>query len=122
MNYEPEWNIRFPPNKGATGVTFVDGKPRYTRRISRQAGEWESRLKMTSTLKRKVHKDLKWIFSVPLRDPSDSNTILGVMNIDGLDYAIRESMVKEVMVKLYGEELFPFMLYLSERPREKIRF
>jgi len=122
MNYEREWKIKFPPKTGATGVTFVDGKPRYTRRISKKAGEWESKLKMTDTLKRKVHKDLKWIFSVPLVDPSDSNIILGVMNIDGLDHAISQSVVKEVIVKLYGEELFAFMLYLSERPREICSF
>lgn len=122
MNYESEWSIRFPPGTGATGVTFVDGKPRYTRRISKKAGEWESKLKMTKKLRRTVHKDLKWILSVPLVDPSDSNTILGVMNIDGLHHVISESVVREVMVKLYSEELLPFMLYLSKRPRETVSF
>jgi predicted MPP superfamily phosphohydrolase len=122
MNYESEWSIRFPPSTGATGVTFVDGKPRYTKRISKESGEWESKLRMTKKLSRTVHKDLQWIFSLPLVDPSDSNTILGVMNVDGLDHVISESLVKEVMVKLYIEELFPFMLYLSQRPRETVSF
>jgi hypothetical protein len=121
MNYEPEWGIKFPLKKGATGVTFLDGKSRYTERISAKEGEWESKLKMTQELRRTVHKDLKWIFSIPLVDPSDSNVILGVMNIDGLDYAIGENTVTKAIVKL-SMDILAFRIYLSERPREIITF
>lgn len=121
MNYEPEWRIKFPPNQGATGVTFLDGKSRYTKRISAKEGEWESKLKMTQKLRKSVHKDLKWIFSIPLIDPSDSNVILGVMNIDGLDYIIGENTVTKAIVKL-SMDILAFRIYLSERPREIITF
>ncbi len=121
MNYDREWDIEFPLKRGSTGVTFVDGKPRYTKRISRRAGEWESKLKMTKKIKEMVHKDLKWIFSIPLIDPFDRNVILGVMNIDGLDSVIEENVINGAILKV-SMDLHAFRVYLSERKRKIITF
>ena len=83
MNHSPEWNIQFAPGQGATGRAFKMNTAGLTRRMSDKAGQWERILEMTNELKTVVHKDLKWIVSMPLI-PTAKFESLGVLNIDGI--------------------------------------
>ncbi len=121
MNYEPEWDIKLTPSSGATGITFIDGNTRYTKRLSKEEGEWDSRMKITKDLKKIIHKNLKWIYSIPLKDPLDNNVILGVMNIDGLGRTVREKVISETILDLYLD-IHAFISYLSQRKREIISY
>ena len=120
MNHKPEVLITFPPKKGATGACFIDGKPRYTKRLSDQKGQWDSKLRMTIKLKKLVHKDLKWIFSMPLFDISDQNTILGVLNIDCLRCNIKQAIVEQELFGLIGE-FYAIMDCLADVKRKKVK-
>lgn len=96
MNYPPEWQIRFSPGQGATGCVFVEGDQRVARRTSTNEGEWESVFRMSDELKEKVHKDLKWIVSLPLKERA-SQTTLAVLNIDGLDCDFNDEQLATIV-------------------------
>ena len=84
MNHPPELDIQFRKNQGATGVCYSTGRFQLTRRLPANAGgEWDSSYKMTPELNQMIHKNLKWIYSFPIRG-RDSSEVLGVLNVDGL--------------------------------------
>jgi hypothetical protein len=83
MNHPPEWHIQFMPGQGATGRAFKMNTATLTRRLSDKAGQWDKVHEMTPELKSIIHKDLKWIISVPLI-PAGKFDSVGVLNIDGI--------------------------------------
>lgn len=99
MNYPPEWNIQLAPGQGATGNAFQTGDSKLTRRLSVDEGEWDEVYEMTDQLKSIIHRDLKWIISLPLI-PTYAFHPIGVLNIDGLidiaDDTILEGMAAEI--------------------------
>jgi hypothetical protein len=99
MNYPEEWSLRFYPGQGATGCVFVEGDQRITRRLPTDQGEWDSVFKMSDELKGKVHKDLKWIVTLPLMDRQTRNT-LAVLNIDGLDCSFDDDQLTEMVTSV----------------------
>lgn len=104
MKYSAEWNLRFKPGQGATGCVFIEGVQRVTRRRSSAEGDWESVLEMSDELKAKVHKDLKWIVSLPLKDPA-SQSALAVLNIDGLDHDFTDEALTDMLASVSKESL-----------------
>jgi len=104
MNHPPEWQLRFKPGEGATGRVFIEGDQRVTRRLPTEEGEWESVFKMSDELKGKVHKDLKWIVSLPLKDPA-SQGALAVLNIDGLDYDFSDEQITDMLASISKDSL-----------------
>ena len=99
MNHPAEWELRFRPGQGATGLTFVSGSQRVTHRQPDEAGEWESRFELSDDQKRCVHRDLKWIVSLPLKDMNNSAT-LGVLNIDGLNHDVSDDHLSSMAAAL----------------------
>src|SRR5208282_1899857 len=86
MDYPPELNMTFKPSQGATGMVFSSKQARVAKRISADSapGGWESIYKITEEQAKEIHRDLKWIISMPLK--WDSGECMGVLNIDGLVY------------------------------------
>lgn len=115
MNHPPEWELRFRPGQGATGVTFVSGSQRVTKRQPDEEGDWEARFELTDDQKQMVHPDLKWIVSVPLKD-TDNGTTLGVMNIDGLTYDFSDGQLSQMLAVLF-REITAFSELLTKQPR-----
>jgi predicted phosphodiesterase len=120
MNYPPEWDIRFNPGQGATGLAFETGRQRISKRLSKQKGDWDSVFHLTDDLKKKVHKDLEWIVTLPLKDPVTELT-LAILNIDGLDYQFPDEVLSEVVLSLISE-IKAFGVSLAEQPRVSISF
>lgn len=115
MNHPPEWLLRFNPGQGATGCVFVEGDQRVTRRLPNEEGQWESVFKMSDELKEKVHKDLKWIVSLPLKDRASQST-LAVLNIDGLDYDFTDEQLAE-MVESVSNDIVGLATLMAGQPR-----
>jgi len=118
MNHPPEWDLRFGPGVGATGVTFVNGTRNVVRRLSRQQGEWDSLYRLTPEHKRMIHKDLSWLVSLPLRDPTTQQP-LAVLNLDGLDFRFKEGLLSQLAASLVVEILAAEVL-VAEQPRERL--
>lgn len=115
MNHPPEWLLRFYPGQGATGCVFVEGDQKVARRRPTDEGEWESVFKMTEELKQKVHKDLKWIVSLPLKERA-SQTTLAVLNIDGLDYEFTDEQFA-LMVKSFIRDFRGLEMLMASQPK-----
>ena len=113
MWHLPENNIEFLPGQGATGLAFSDeyGRVRIARRLSPDAGEWEQEYQMTDELRDKVHEDLKWVMSFPLKD-AQGNTI-GVLNVDGLDYEFSDEQLSIVAKELLPGNIKAFGFQLA---------
>lgn len=94
MSYIPESSIQFQLGQGATGQAFLTKTPKVARRVSSLQGEWEHSYQMTDELTRTVHKDLKWVISMPIKD--DSDQVFGVLNVDGLDHNFDDRVLGEV--------------------------
>lgn len=120
MNHAPEWEIRFGTGQGAAGLAFETGQQRISRKLARGKGEWESTFQLTDELKKKVHKDLAWIVSLPLKDPA-SDLTLGVLNIDGLDYQFSDEILSGIALSLVLE-VKVFAIALAEQPRVRLSF
>lgn len=99
MNHPPEWQLEFGPGQGATGCVFIEADHRVTRRLPTDEGEWDAVFKMSDELKEKVHKDLKWIVSLPLKDPV-SQCALAVLNVDGLDYDFSDEQYMDMVTSV----------------------
>jgi len=80
MNREAEWDIRFAPREGATGLVFDEGRQRTVRRRD---------FLLTDRLREVIHPDLRWIVSTPLKD-KQHNT-LAVLNIDGVGFDLDQA-------------------------------
>ena len=85
MEHQGEFGIRFKAGQGATGRSFLNGEIKYT---------FARDFAIDDEHKHAVHKDLKWILSIPIKEKKKGYT-LAVINIDGLTVEIsEEDMVK----------------------------
>jgi hypothetical protein len=83
MTHMPELDLQFEIGQGATGLAYRDGGYILTKRLKSPKGDWERKFKMTPDLDKRIHRDLKWIVSMPLV-MKDTYDAVGVLNIDGL--------------------------------------
>lgn len=91
MHHPPEWDVRFRPNEGATGVAFASGQ-----QMTTPASDFE----LTARKKGSFHPDLKCIITTPIKSP-DSVT-LGVLNVDILRHVLDERVVRELATLIQG--------------------
>lgn len=80
MHDRDELNISIAPGTGCTGRAFSER----TRAIALMQAGWGAHT-LPSTELQKVDRRLQWIVSTPIPDPDVPGTVLGVMNVDGLD-------------------------------------
>lgn len=118
MNHPPEAELRFAVGQGAVGVTFLQGTSTLTKRLPRDEGDWSAVFRLTEEHKLQIHKDLRWVVSIPLRDPSEREVreTLGVLSIDGLDRDFKADVLADMMVKVFPD-VSVFSLLLASQPR-----
>lgn len=75
MDREQEWDVRFAPREGATGLVFDEGRQRTVRRRD---------FLLTDRLKDSIHPALRWIVSTPVK--GRQHDTLAVLNIDGIGF------------------------------------
>jgi len=91
MEHPPEWEIRFRPGQGATGATFLTAKLRTVKR----------EYLITDEYKDILHKDLKWIVSIPIKSPTQRT--IAVLNIDILRHQVSEDRLTELETHLHEQ-------------------
>jgi hypothetical protein len=96
-------------------VTFLKGSPTLTKRLPREEGEWSDIFQLSEEHKSQIHKDLRWIVCIPLRDP-DNRDLLGVLSIDGLNRDFKADVLSDMMVKVFPD-IGAFSLLLAAQPR-----
>jgi hypothetical protein len=118
MNYPPEWRLRLAPGQGLTGVVYSSGDQGIAKRLAQAEGEWDEIYQLSDAQKASLHRDLKWIISMPLKDPANENT-LGVLNIDGLVHDFEYDTLSRVMTSLV-QNTYAFAVRLSQQPQVKL--
>lgn len=118
MTHPAEWHMKFRPGQGATGMVFTDGQQRFSRRLSKEAGEWETILPLTKEQKDAAHKDLEWILSLPLKDPATRET-MAVLNIDGLDHPFNDELLSSVAVRSIAD-IYAIEILLAEQAKVRL--
>lgn len=101
---QPETQLRFWPNQGLTGVVFVAQIAEAACSEAAADGRiWESRYNLTDVQKEIIHRDLRWIASLPLKvgDGKDSRAV-AVLNIDGVGFDLERTQVEALIGKLIG--------------------
>lgn len=113
-----ERNIRFWPNQGLTGVTFVDEMPSAASSVVSPSGPtiWERRYRLTDEQKDAIHENLRWIVSFPLRDGKGQGGTMGVLNVDGL----HEELGHKDLTRLTGQ-LGPLVAAVAGRLKKASR-
>ena len=82
---EPEIGIILHPGQGVTDKVFQTGEAQTAKRMksdSAVGGDWDKVYHITDELAAKIHPDLKWIISMPIK--GQTGQCIGVMNVDGL--------------------------------------
>jgi len=114
MNHPPERQLQFSVGQGASGVSFRDGTFQLTRRQTTGEGDWDRKFQMTTQLDEQIHKNLKWIVSLPLLMPNTMNA-LGVLNIDGLEDVTDDNLLYGIASRL-GDKVDVIAKTLSLQP------
>jgi len=109
MNWPDEYNISMPVGYGSTGRCFSEGKPNIA--ILRE--DWGKDTLVDEELK-KVHPDLRWIISVPVRIGEGETPPIWVMNVDGLKASANEEKLQKALGKLFIWSKF-ISLIISKR-------
>jgi predicted phosphodiesterase len=118
MNHPSEWHMKFRPGQGATGMVFSEGIQRFSRRLSKEEGQWETVFALSEEQKAAIHKDLEWILSLPLKDPASRET-LAVLNIDGLDHALNDGILASMAVRSVAE-IYAMEILLAEQAKTRL--
>jgi len=88
MNYPSEWDIRFLPGQGATGVAFLTGQLRTAHR----------KFMISDEFTKLIHPDLKSIVSIPIKTPAQKT--IAVLNVDVLKHEISDEHLKALQSHL----------------------
>jgi hypothetical protein len=99
MNQPLELGIQLSVGQGATGIAYRDGTFQLTRRMASPGNDWDQKFQMTPELNAMLHKELKWIISLPVLVP-DTRQALAVLNIDGLTEFADDEILGKVSVGL----------------------
>lgn len=97
MNRPEELTLNIPAGYGSTGRCFRSGKPNIA--ILREG--WGDAAIADEEL-RKIHPDLQWIISVPVKGIPDTVRPIWVMNIDGLKEKRNERQLQAALRNLYA--------------------
>lgn len=98
MTDQDELTLRLRPGQGATGLAFQSGKEKIA--IATEDG-WEgSSGNISLDQLDLIHNDLRWVISIPLKDPRNTEYILGVVNIDGIDIPFSREVLNQILVDL----------------------
>lgn len=100
MNHQPELDIVLEPGQGTTGKVFSSCESLVTQRLTPNSGNggWDDKYDITPELEAIIHRDLKWIISMPLKNGNGKS--IGVMNIDGLVHQIDIDKLNDCVGKL----------------------
>lgn len=79
MKYVPEFDLKISPDHGATGTAFQSGSPCL---IVKTGKVWDG-YSLPGTELNKIHPDLKWVLSIPIRN-GESGAIVAVLSVDGI--------------------------------------
>ena len=109
MKWRDEYTVSIPVGYGSTGRCFSAGKPNIA--ILRE--DWGKDMLKDEELK-KVHPDLKWIISVPVRIGEGKTPPIWVMNVDGLKASANEEKLQKALGKLFIWSKF-ISLIISKR-------
>ncbi len=104
MDQPREVEITFEPGQGATGKVFESRQARVTQRLDSGSEDWDEVYDITDELAARIHPDLKWIISMPLKDEDGKS--IGVMNIDGLRHQLPLDVLYECMAKVTIHVIF----------------
>lgn len=96
MNWKDEYTISMPVGYGSTGRCFSEGKPNIA--IFRK--DWGKDRLEDEELK-KVHPDLRWIISVPVRIGDGETPPIWVMNVDGLKESPNQEELQKALGRLF---------------------
>jgi len=99
MNQPEELGLQLAVGQGATGLSYRDGTYQLTRRLASPAIGWDQKFQMTPELNAQLHRDLKWIISLPILVP-DTREALAVLNIDGLTNIDDDEILGKMSVSL----------------------
>jgi len=100
----PETQLRFWPNQGLTGVVFASQNGDAACSKAAPAGRvWDSRYNLTDWQKQIIHKDLRWIASLPVKvgDGRDARAV-AVLNIDGVGFDLEPIQLEALIGRLIG--------------------
>jgi len=97
MNRPDEFTLNIPIGSGSTGRCFESGEPT----IAVFHKDWGENALSNEELK-KVHPDLRWIISIPIRGNGSGTGPIWVMNIDGLKDSRSEPALREAMSHLFN--------------------
>ena len=117
MEYAREWELAFRPGQGATGKCFCHSEVQRSIRGD-CPGEWEERYLLTESVKDLIHKDLKWVVSMPVLDPATEEAC-AVVNVDGLNHELAGSDLQDLAERL-TPNMAAFAVKLSQCPRVQI--
>ncbi len=96
-----EQQIRFWPSQGLTGTVFTTQRPqpaRFESATGAESRDWHGRYDLTDDQRERVHPDLKWIISFPLKvQDGDRQRTMGVLNVDGLQHELMDEQLRALM-------------------------
>ena len=101
MTSSKELAIRFWPGQGLTGVVFKTQTPQaatFTDATDAADGDRHDEFELTREQKNRVHPELKWIVSCPLKvQDGDKTRTMGVLNVDGLEWELTDEQIQRLM-------------------------
>lgn len=112
MDYDPELQITFKPEQGATGKVFASGQACVAKRLPSDIGDWDDTFNITDDLAAAIHPALKWVISMPLKGESNNKPI-GVVNVDGLRHHLLIDLLYKCMVKLTNNVIIMSQVVVS---------
>ncbi len=87
MTGHTDEEIAFRPGEGATGRAFVEHESEVAV-FDKDRQQWDDRYTLSEYQKRKIHKDLRWIISYPLKN--EDGEAMAVLNVDCLGCVVAE--------------------------------
>lgn len=107
MDSPAEQQIRFWPSQGLTGTVFTSQRPelaRFESTTDAESRDWHGRYDLTDDQRERVHLDLKWIISFPLKvQDGDRQRTIGVFNVDGLQHELTDEQLRALMGSITNE-------------------
>lgn len=87
MRGHTDEEVAFRPGEGSTGRAFVEHESDVAI-FDESARTWDERYTLTEYQKRKIHKQLRWIITYPLKNTSGE--AMAVLNLDCLGLKVEE--------------------------------
>lgn len=88
MSGHTDEEIAFRPSEGSTGRAFVEHTSEVAT-FDESARTWDERYTLTEYQKKKIHKQLRWIITYPLKN--SNGEAMAVLNLDCLGLVVDEN-------------------------------